>query len=138
MSVGPIEARFHAELLKRMEIDPAELGDQRDRANWPHAREVFARVFKTRTRDEWCARLEGSDACFAPVLTVAEAPQHAHLRERGTFVEIDGIEQPAPAPRFSRTQPGTPTPPQAPDCDSALVGWKTDAEIDALKTAGVL
>ena len=86
-------------------------------------------MFLTRTRAEWCALLEGTDACFAPVLSMAEAPSHPHLAARGTFVEIGGVQQPAPAPRFSRTVPDTPTPPAAPDAKAALKGWLPDEEI---------
>src|SRR5690606_4509868 len=107
VSVAAIEGRFHADLLRLMEIDPAEIGEQRNRANWSKARAIFTEKFKTRTRAEWCALLEGN-ACFAPVLSMAEAPEHPHMKARGTFIEVDGVVQPAPAPRFSRTVPDTP------------------------------
>jgi crotonobetainyl-CoA:carnitine CoA-transferase CaiB-like acyl-CoA transferase len=138
VSVAPIEARFHAEFLRLMGISPEEIGEQRDPANWDRARTLLARAFKKRTRDEWCKLLEGTDACFAPVLSMAEAPAHPHLKARETFVEIDGITQPAPAPRFSRTIPHTPTPPEAPDASRALEGWMTEPEIRALQEKGVL
>ena len=138
VSVAAIEGRFHAELLSLLEIDPDAIGAQQDRANWPRARALFAAKFKTRTRDEWCALLEGTDACFAPVLSVAEAPAHAHHAARGTFVNVDGIVQPAPAPRFSRSVPEHPTPPEKPDSRAALAGWMTAAEIDALAEAGTI
>jgi len=138
VSVAPIEARFHAKFLELMNIDPAEIGPQRDAANWDRARAVLARAFKTRTRDEWCALLEGSDACFAPVLSMADAPVHPHLRSRGTFVEVDGVTQPAPAPRFSRTPPSTPTPPEKPDPEGALAPWLSAERISALREAGVV
>jgi crotonobetainyl-CoA:carnitine CoA-transferase CaiB-like acyl-CoA transferase len=138
VSVAPIEARFHAEFLRLMGISPEEIGDQRDHANWERARTLLARAFKKRTRDEWCKLLEGTDACFAPVLSMAEAPAHPHLKARETFVEIDGITQPAPAPRFSRTIPHTPTPPEAPDALRALEGWMTEPGIRALQEQGVL
>ena len=114
------------------------MGEQRDQTNWGAARAVLARAFKKRTRDEWCEVLEGTDACFAPVLDMAEAPAHAHLRARETFIEIDGVPQPAPAPRFSRTIPARPTPPEAPDGSRALEGWITPDEIRALQKSGVL
>jgi len=138
VSVAAIEGRFHSELLRLLEIDPATIGEQHDRANWPKARELFAATFRTRTRDEWCALLEGTDACFAPVLSVAEAPAHPHHATRGTFITVDGIVQPAPAPRFSRSVPGHPTPPEKPDSRAALAGWMTAAEIDALDKAGTI
>ncbi|MFC4520858.1 CaiB/BaiF CoA transferase family protein [Cupriavidus pinatubonensis] len=132
ISVGPIEARFYRDLLDRIGIDPASLGEQLDPANWEAAGNRLADLFRTRTRDEWCALLEGTDACFAPVLSYEEAPQHAHLKARETFVEIDGIVQPAPAPRFSRTPSALPTAPRAPDVRDyahTLAGWLPAARI---------
>ena len=113
-------------------------GDRRDRANWDRARALFAEKFRTRTRAEWCRILEGTDACFAPVLTPAEAVEHEHLRARGTFVEVDGVVQPAPAPRFSRTVPRTPQAPSAPDAEQALAGWLPPKEIARWRQEGVL
>ena len=91
ISVAPIEGKFHAELLRRLDIDASAIGPHLDRANWPKGRSLFAERFKLRSRDEWCKLLEGTDVCFAPVLSWDEAPNHPHLRERGTFVEVDGI-----------------------------------------------
>ncbi|MNR06076.1 hypothetical protein D3C85_1221370 [compost metagenome] len=88
----------------------------------------IAQRFKSRTRQQWCDLLEGSDVCFAPVLSFAEAPQHAHMKARGTFVEVEGVVQPAPAPRFSRTVPAMPRAPQErPDADLAAIAaeWRT-------------
>lgn len=140
ITVGPIEAKFLGELLRLLEIDPATVGKQMDRRAWPEARQCLAAVFRTRTREEWTSRLQESDACFAPVLSWAEAPQHPHLRERRTFVEVDGIAQPAPAPRFSRSVPADPTPPAANDADvdAALTSWLSPAEISALRGAGTI
>jgi crotonobetainyl-CoA:carnitine CoA-transferase CaiB-like acyl-CoA transferase len=138
VSVAPIEARFHAEFLRLMEISADEIGTQRDSTNWERARAVLANKFKTRTRAEWCKRLEGTDACFAPVLTMVEAPEHEHLRARETFVEVDGIVQPGPAPRFSRSVPEKPTAPEAPDPERALAGWLTSETIAKLKAQGVV
>ena len=76
-----------------------------DREGWVVKKEVLAAIFKTKTRDEWCEVMEGTDVCFAPVLSIWEAPDHPHNKTRETFVEVDGITQPAPAPRFSRTTP---------------------------------
>jgi alpha-methylacyl-CoA racemase len=103
VAIGPLEPKFHGELLQRMGLAAEDLPGQNDRARWPQTRERLRAVFREKTRDEWCALLEGSDACFAPVLTLSEAPQHPHLRARGTFVECDGAQVPAPAPRFDRT-----------------------------------
>src|SRR5215469_5210062 len=119
VSVAAIEAKFHAELLRLLEIDPSTMPPQMDRSRWPEAKAVLAERFLTRTRDEWCSRLEGSDACFAPVLSMDEAPHHPHNVARGVFVDLDGVTQPGPAPRFSRTTLGASTPPQEADAGDA-------------------
>ena len=126
VSIASIEGRFHAELLQCLSIDPQSLPPQLDRSNWHVAREKFTAIFKTKTREEWTALLEGTDTCFAPVLSVEEAPRHPHNIARGTFIELDGVVQPGPAPRFSRTELGTPLPPDAPGSDDAnavLTSW---------------
>lgn len=141
VSLAPIEGKFYAELLRRLDIDPASLPPQMEREHWPAAQARFAELFKTRTRDEWCALLEGTDACFAPVLTTDEAARHPHNRARGTYVEIDGIVQPAPAPRFSRSRPDLPIPPQPTDpaqAEAALAPWLDPPEIADLKAAGMI
>jgi len=141
VAVSPTEGRFHAELLRRLEVDPDEIGPQMDREGWPRAYSILARRFRTKTRDEWCVLLEGTDACFAPVLDWQEAPEHPQLKARHTFVEVDGVVQPAPAPRFSRTVPGTPTPPQpvsAEGTDAALRDWLAPDDIAALRAAGAI
>jgi alpha-methylacyl-CoA racemase len=114
ISLASIEDKFLEEFLRRMEIDAKEMPGKMDKARWPEAKAKLARRFKSKTRDEWCRLLEGSDACFAPVLTLEEAPAHPHNAARGSFVEVDGIVQPAPAPRFSRTPASMPTPPEEP------------------------
>ncbi|MBE0548658.1 MAG: CoA transferase, partial [Rubrivivax sp.] len=103
VSVAPIEAKFRRVLLDRLGDEAEGLADMTDPAQWPQARRQLETLFATRTRAQWCALLEGSDACFAPVLAPLEAPQHAQHAARGAFVEIDGITQPAPVPRFSAT-----------------------------------
>ena len=103
VSVGAIEPKFFAELLQRLDIDGAHFPNHMDRACWPAIRSALAEAFARRTRDQWCEVLEGSDGCFAPVLSLAEAPRHRQMAARQTFVEQAGIVQPAPAPRFSRT-----------------------------------
>ena len=103
VGIGPIEPQFYAMLLDKLEIDPATLPDQNDRAQWSATKAKFADVFKTKTRDEWAAIFDGSDACVAPVLRMSEAVQHPHNVARGSFVEIDGVAQPGPAPKFSKT-----------------------------------
>lgn len=106
ISVAPIERRFFQELLRRLEIDEALVPDRFDRACWPPLRELLASRFKSQDREHWCALLEGTDACFAPVLSMTDAAQHPHVKARQALVENDGVLQPAVAPRFSKT-PGS-------------------------------
>lgn len=139
ISVGPIEARFYAQLLEKLELRAQDVGARDDRAAWPRAKMAIASRFRTRTRDAWCALLEGSDVCFAPVLSFEEAPAHAHLKARGTFVEVDGVVQPAPAPRFGRTPPATPRPPsESPDSTLAAVLARWAAEDEARRLGRLL
>ena len=121
MSVGAIEPQFHAALLERMEIDPASLPPQWDRTGWPRAKDILARRFREKTQAEWCARFEGFDACAMPVLRIDEVHSHAHVQARQTVIDIDGVAQPAPAPRFSKTVLDRPTGPRAVDADRAAV-----------------
>lgn len=139
--VAAVEDRFYADLLRRLGIEPGTLGEQMEPANWPQAKALLAARFKQKTRAEWCALLEGTDACFAPVLSWREAPSHPHLSERQTFCEIDGVVQPAVAPRFSRSLPNRPTLPQdiTPEgTDRALAAWLDTEAIAALRAAGTL
>ena len=104
VTVAPIEPRFYAQLLDRIGLDPADLPAQYDESRWPELRERLAEVFRSRTRDEWTELLEGTDVCFAPVLTFDEAPHHPHNQARGSFVEVEGsIRQLRPAPRLGRS-----------------------------------
>ena len=105
VSIGAIEAKFYADLLRRLGLEDENLPGQNERKGWPLLRERFSAIFKTRTRDEWCTVFEGSDACFAPVLSFSESRRHAHNVARKGYVSVAGVEQPAPAPRFSRTPP---------------------------------
>jgi len=104
VSLGPIEDKFYREFVRRAGLEGEDLPAQNDPAGWPRLRERFAAAFRQRTQAQWCELLEGTDACFAPVLSVIEAREHPHNRARGAFVEVDGVTQPAPAPRFSRTR----------------------------------
>jgi alpha-methylacyl-CoA racemase len=106
LSVGPIEPAFYAQLLEKIGASAQAAEAWSDRAAWPEQTRVIAQLLRTKTRDQWCEILEGSDACFAPVLTYAESLQHPHLAARATYVDVAGVKQAAPAPRFSRT-PGT-------------------------------
>ena len=141
ISVGPLEARFYAQLLKGLELDPAILGPQADPKVWEIAKPVLAARFRTRSRDKWASIFANTDACVVPVLDWGEAPRHPHLRERGTFVEVDGVTQPAPAPRFSRTPSSEPTPPEPisqAHTDAALAPWASQAQVMGWRAAGTL
>lgn len=104
MGIGPIEPQFYAMFMDKMDIDMSTLPDQMDRAQWPTVRQRVADAFKTKTRDEWAAIFDGSDACVAPVLRMSEAVSHPHNQARNSFVTIEDVPQPGPAPKFSRTQ----------------------------------
>lgn len=124
VAVCAIENRFYRVLLEGLEMTDVNADDQHDRTAWPHLRLKFAQVFATRTREQWCEILEGSDACFAPVLSPAEALQHPHNQARETFVKLAGVTQPAPAPRFSRTPSQIQQPPAEPGSGNAeLLQW---------------
>jgi alpha-methylacyl-CoA racemase len=120
VAIGSIEPQFYAELLRLTGLEAEALPRQMDRSQWPALKERFAAIFRTRTRDEWCELMEGSDVCFAPVLSMGEAYEHPHNVARSTFVEMAGKLQPAPAPRFSRTPGAISGPP-------AHIGEHTDA-----------
>ena len=138
LAIGCLEPQFYAEWLRISGLDGDDLPAQFDVAGWPVLRERFASVVATRTRDEWAALADGTDACIAPVLTMSEAPHHSHLSARDTFVEVDGLLQAAPAPRFSRTPTGAPGSVLPSDCD-ALRAWGIDEErISALAAASVI
>ena len=141
VSIGSIEPQFYAELREKLGLDDDEWADQNDRASWPDKKEKIAAVFATKTRDEWCEILEGSDVCFAPVLSYVEAPDHPHNVARGTFTELAGIRQPRPSPRFSRTDGSIRRPPphagQHTDEVLAEAGI-APAEIDRLRAAGAI
>lgn len=136
-----IENRFFRALLQALEITEIKPEDQHNRALWPDHIAVFEKVFASKTRDEWTDILEGTDACFAPVLSMSEAPHHPHNAARKTFVEHDGITQPAPAPRFSRTPGNIQSAPSQPGTDNAkaLATWGiSTGEVNELETAGLL
>lgn len=130
VSVAALEPKFYAELRSLAGLDDAEWDAQMDRARWPEMKKRLAEVIRQRTRDEWCALMEGTDACFAPVLSLAEAPSHPHNQQRGTFEEVAGVTQPAPAPRFSRTPGAISRPPAHPGehTAEALGDWGFNPE----------
>jgi alpha-methylacyl-CoA racemase len=139
VSVGAIEPQFYAELLEKLGLSNEKWPRQMERSEWPALKKRLAAVFATKTRAEWCEILEGSDACFAPVLSMTEAPSHPHNALRKTFVEHAGALQPAPAPRFSRTPPKLELPPShaGEHTDAALADWGFSAEeIRKLREAG--
>ena len=140
LSVGAIEPQFYALFLETLGVDDPAFAAQWDRSQWPTLKAKLADIFLRRSRDEWCELFAGRDACVAPVLEMDEAPHHPHNQSRQTFIEVNGVPQPAPAPRFSRTPAAAPTPPQA-VADSAAVlaqaGWRAD-EIAHLSATGVI
>ena len=130
VSIGSIEPQFYAELLRLTGLEGEELPWQHDKTQWPALKERMAEIFKAKTRHEWCELMEGTDVCFAPVLAMPEAPHHPHIAARGTFTEVAGITQPAPAPRFSRT-PGSidrPPPHAGQHTDEILAEWGLSAD----------
>ena len=141
VSIGSIEPQFYAELLQRLGIEPEGLPAQNDRAGWPAMKDRLTAIFRTRTRDEWTALLEGTDVCFGPILTMTEAAEHPHIKERGTVVNYHDILQPAPAPRFSRTEAEIQGPAVAPGHDTEAVlasfGFSA-AEVAALVASGAV
>jgi alpha-methylacyl-CoA racemase len=141
VSVGSIEPQFYAQLLELTGVPHDDLPSQMDRAGWPLLRERLTAVFETKTRDEWVAILEGTDVCFAPVLPMSEAVAHPHVVARGTIVEHDGMEQPVPAPRFSRTegeiQGAAPLPGEHTEVVLASFGF-SDKEVEQLLASGAV
>jgi alpha-methylacyl-CoA racemase len=140
VAIGSIEPKFYEELLQRLGLQGADLPTQHDREGWPTLRKAIADKFLEKSRDEWCKVFEGSDACFAPVLTFSEARAHPHNVVRKTFARSGKVDQPAPAPRFSRT-PGAirrPPPERGEGGRSALADWGfSDSDIQNLKTLGM-
>jgi alpha-methylacyl-CoA racemase len=139
VSGGSIESKFFGLLLEKLGIPVNAFPQHMDRACWPQMRKALADRFRTRTREEWTALLQDTDVCFAPVLDFDEAPGHPHLRERATLVEIAGVVQPAPGPRFSRTPAPTPEPPAPLDTANArqaLAAWLDEGRIAALEGSG--
>jgi alpha-methylacyl-CoA racemase len=140
ISLGALEGQFYAELIKRVGLD-VDVSAQMDRTGWETLRDRFTALFKTKTRAEWDEILRGSDACYAPVLTMSEAVNDEHIKARNTIIERDGVAQPAPAPRFSRTAPEVerPAPWPGQNTDEALAEWGFDAgEVTKLRDIGAI
>lgn len=141
VSFGSIEPQFYALLLEKCGLDDPDFQGQMDRAKWPELRAKIAAVIKTKSREEWCNIIEGSDVCFAPVLDLDEVTEHPHNKARNTFIEVEGVVQPAPAPRFSRTVPKVQNPPPTAgeNTEEALADWGFAAdEIAGLKESGAI
>jgi alpha-methylacyl-CoA racemase len=141
ISIAAIEAKFYAELIQRLGLERETLPEQMDREHWPQLSDRLAQLFRTKTRREWCELLEGTDVCFAPVLSFDEAPQHPHNKTRDTFIEVDGVMQPAPAPRFSRTPSQVQRPPAraGEHTESGLLDWGfAPTEIEQLRQVGAI
>ena len=141
VAIGSIEPQFYKLLIEKLGVDASEFKDQMNTAKWPEMKEKISAAFKTKTRDEWCDIMEGSDVCFSPVLTMEEALEHPHNVERNSFVTIDGATQPAPAPRFSRTKEGIQFPPPVPGENTleVLGDWGFEAsEIESLKDNDII
>jgi alpha-methylacyl-CoA racemase len=141
LSVGAIEKRFYAELLEKLGLSQAELPKQHDRKGWPELRKRFTEAIRSRTRAEWERIFAESDACVAPVLTLSEVESHPHNVARATFVRRDGVLQPGPAPRYSRTrcEMGAPGRPRGADSEAVLGDWGfAPGEVAELKKSGVV
>ena len=141
VSVGSIEPQFYAELRRLAGLDGDEWAAQMDRSQWPELKEKLAEVFRRKTRDEWCSIMEHTDVCFAPVLSLTEAPAHPHNVARSTFVDVAGLTQPAPAPRFSRTPSAIQRPPPhaGQHTDEVLAEWGIPAaDIAKLRETGAV
>jgi len=141
ISIASIESKFYAEFLELTGFDDPSHTAHQDKGMWSENRIKMAELIKTKTRSEWCELLEGTDVCFAPILSLSEAPSHPHNRSRDTFVENDGVVQPAPAPRFSRTPSQIQSAPSVPgsDTDAVLSDWGfSDSEIADLKGSGAV
>jgi len=141
ISLGSIEPQFYALLCQIAELDESIFGNQMSRDSWPGQKEAIKRIILDKTRDEWCELMEGTDVCFAPVLDMSEAPKHPHNIERKTFIDLEGVTQPAPAPRFSRTEPEVVSSPSVvgEHTDEVLtsIGF-SDEDINTLKTSGAV
>jgi crotonobetainyl-CoA:carnitine CoA-transferase CaiB-like acyl-CoA transferase len=133
VTLGAVESKFYAQALKILGLEEL-LADQWKKDQWPQAKQHIANRIRTQSRDHWCALYEGTDSCFAPVLNLKEAPEHPHLKARGTYLEIEGVTQPAPAPRYSRSVPETPQafrPWKAEEAKEILSPWLSPSEIEA-------
>jgi len=139
--IGSIEPQFYALLVEKAGLDAKRFAAQMDASRWPEYKQELMEVFRSKTQAEWCEIMEGTDVCFAPVLSIFDAPAHAHNKARNTFVEVDGVVQPAPSPRFSRTTATVSHGARAPGADTEAVlldsGFSQD-DVAALRSTGVI
>ncbi|PCJ14728.1 MAG: carnitine dehydratase [Gammaproteobacteria bacterium] len=141
VSIGSLEKQFYEILKETLSLSEEEFGEQMNRAAWPSQKEKLKTIFLTKTQAQWDQIFEGTDVCYAPVLSIWDAPQHPHNEARKTFIEVDGVQQPAPAPRYSRTQPAKPAGPQrvGQDTSSALLDWGfSEVEVEDYLQSGVI
>ena len=141
IAIGSVEAKFWEETLRLLGLDPDDFPAQHDREMWPQAKERVATAVRQKTREEWCEIFDGREACVAPVLSLSEVANHPHIAARGTIVGRDGVDQPAPAPRFSRTEPklGLPPPARGEHSEAILKDWGFSAdEVSALTGSGAI
>ena len=138
ISIGSIEPQFYAELIEKMDLDPEKFAPQMDRTKWPELKNEIGKIVKTKSRDEWNEILEGSDVCYAPVLTVEEAVQHPHNVERNTFTEIAGLTQPMPAPRLSATPGAIQKPPAHPGQHTEEILIEAGMNVQSLRKSGAV
>jgi alpha-methylacyl-CoA racemase len=141
VSIGSIEPQFYALLVEKTGVDPDAFANPYDKSQWPKMKERLIEVFKTKSQAQWCELMEGTDLCFAPVLNYREAPAHPHNAARNTYIDIDGLTQPAPAPRFARSDCATPSSPSSEGSDTheVLAQWGfSEQEIAALEVDGAL
>jgi alpha-methylacyl-CoA racemase len=141
ISIGALEPDFYRLLIELTGVDAKEFSSHMDHRYWPALREKLTTVIKQKTREQWCAIMEGTDVCFAPVLSMSEASHHPHNRARGSFIDVAGVTQPAPTPRFSRTSPRAPMPASPAGSDTAAVlraAGYTEPQIELLRERGAL
>ena len=141
ISIGSIEPQFYALLMEKAQLDTEIFGDQNNPTKWPELKNKLTDIFKNKTRDQWCELMEGTDICFAPVLDFLEAQKHPHNIARETYIDVDGMMQPAPAPRFSRTESQVTNGARAAgeDTDEVLDSWGfSEEKIKQLRVSGAL
>ena len=141
ISIGSLEKQFYAQLKELLHLEEADFAEQMNRTRWPQQKQKLQELFRTKTQAQWCELLEGTDICFAPVLSIWDAPQHPHNKARNVFIEVDGVPQPAPAPRFSRSVPEQPAAPQkvGQNTESALIDWGIEKDkINQLIEQGII